>query len=67
MSILGVKIFMSCLYVHEIRNHVHIIGLQMRCKKQLFLIPHFDGIYGLCFGFSSYKTCFLGGGGPLEK
>ena len=24
-------------------------------------IPHFDGIYGLCFGFSSYKTCFLGG------
>ena len=28
-------------------------------------IPHFDGIYGLRFGFSSYKTCFWVGG-PLE-
>ena len=37
MSILGVKTFMSFSYVHEIRNHVHIIGLQNRCKKQLFL------------------------------
>ncbi len=32
------KTFMSCSYVHEIRNHVHIIGLQNRfSKKQLFL------------------------------
>ena len=37
MSTLGVKTFMSCSYVHEIRNHVHIMGLQNRCKKQLFL------------------------------
>ena len=32
----------------------------------IIIIPHFDGIYGLCFGFSSYKTCFWGGG-PLQK
>ena len=37
MSILGLKTFMSCSYVHDIRNHVHIIGRQNRCKKQLFL------------------------------
>ena len=37
MSTLGVKTFMSCSYVHEIRNHVHIMGLQNRCKEQLFL------------------------------
>ena len=37
MSILGLKTFMSCSYVHDIRDHVHIIGRQNRCKKQLFL------------------------------
>ena len=37
MSTLGVKTLRSCSYVHEIRNHVHIMGLQNRCKKQLFL------------------------------
>ena len=37
MSTLGVKTFMSCSYVHEIRNHVHTMSLQNRCKKQLFL------------------------------
>ena len=25
------------------------------------IIPHFDSIQGLWFGFSSYKMCFLGG------
>ena len=43
--------------------HISILCLPQSYE---FLIPHFDGIYGLCFGFSSYKTCFWGGG-PLQK
>ena len=30
MSTLGVKTFMSCSYVHEIRNHVHTVFMENR-------------------------------------